>query len=481
MKRNCLLIVCLWIVAVNLVAQTPPTTEPPVPPTNQATTTNISPIAIWADGASYKYFQDSTKSYVEIYLAIQRKDIQFEDVKGTFQGNAFVEVNILDQSGNKVDSLEKYFPMTVSALEEAYKPDYRVFEVFPCLLRPGNYKFKVTAIDILTKRTGVSTFDLNVKDYSGSILGISDIELCYDIVPFSNPDSVASSLIKAGRKVVPNPNKYFSNEDSLLYLFAEVYNLVPNKSELDQFELEMTLLDSYGFELRDYPKMSIKKPGTTAIISQALLLKSLPGGNYQLSLKVSDPATGRKATSNKKFMLIYGFNQLSPSMSTADVFSDSDAALMEQVIRYISNKEERDEFKQLNLEGKKNFLVAFWNRKNNQPGSKVNIYKNEIFRRFNYANHYFSNSLINRSDGWNTDRGRIYIMYGNPDQVDRVPSSMGQKPYEKWTYDRLPGQGGGDVCIFIDENGYGNYKLVHSTIKGEISNPQYEQMIDNNQ
>jgi GWxTD domain-containing protein len=165
-------------------------------------------------------------------------------------------------------------------------------------------------------------------------------------------------------------------------------------------------------------------------------------------------------------------------MTNATAFTDADAELMGKVIRFITSKEEKELYAQGNLEGKKEFLERFWNRKNPNPGSKINTFKEEIFRRFMYANYYYSSSLVKRDDGWNSDRGRIYITYGPPDQKDRSPSSISQKPYERWTYDRLAGQSGGNICVFIDETGYGNYRLVHSTIRGEISNPGYETMLE---
>jgi hypothetical protein len=55
---------------------------------------------------------------------------------------------------------------------------------------------------------------------------------------------------------------------------------------------------------------------------------------------------------------------------------------------------------------------------------------------------------------------------------------MADKPYERWLYFHLPGQSGGSYFLFVDETGYGNYQLRHSTVKGEISNPAYENLLD---
>jgi GWxTD domain-containing protein len=435
------------------------------------------PIRVWADGASYAYFQDPTKSYVEVYVALQRKDVQFEDMQGYFQAKVFLYLEIMDESGKMVDSLGKWLPIEVNYLEDAYKDEARAFEVLPTLLPPAKYKLRLTAIDGISKRTGISTFELNVKSFSSENLDVSDMELAYSIVP-SPSDTVVSPFVKSGRVVVPNPTHYISNDDSLLYLYCEVYNLAIREGASDEFELKVAILDSYGYELREYPIMKNKKPGPTAVVSQALPVKGLPGGSYELNLKITDNVTGRKVVATKKFMLIYGFNQLTPTMTNPDSFTVEDAQLMEQVIRYITTKEEKETYEGLNLEGKKSWLIAFWDRKNPNPGSKVNTYKNEVFRRFLYANHYYSNSVAKKTDGWKSDRGRVYIQYGPPDQIDLHPSTMDNRPYERWLYYRLPDQSGGNYFIFVDETGYGNYQLRHSTVKGEISNPNYEKLLD---
>jgi GWxTD domain-containing protein len=474
MKYKLLAVLAALLVTAAVAQQQPP--AQPAPPAEQPAKSN-RPIRVWADGASYAYFQDRTKSYVEVYVALQRKDIQFEEMEGFFEGKAYLYVEAMDQNGKMVDSLGKWLPIGVKYLEDAYKEDVRVFEVVPCLLPPGNYKMRLTVVDGISKQTGVATFELAVKDFSSENLTLSDLELAYDIVPLKG-DTVVSALIKADRKIIPNPNRYISNEDSLVYFYTEVYNLAQRENASDEFEIRSTLLDSYGYEVREYPPVRNKKPGSTAVVTEGLPLKGLPGGTYDLSVRIEDIATGRKVTASKKFMLIYVFNQLTPTMSNPDSFSVNDAKLMEQVIRFITTKEEKETYSGLNLEGKKTWLQSFWDRKNPEPGSRINKYKNEIFRRFMYANFYYSNSLLNRTDGWNSDRGRVYITYGQPDQVDRSPSSMGDKPYERWHYYRLAGQKGGDKFIFLDENGYGDYRLVNSTVKGEIQNPQYDNLLE---
>ena len=72
--------------------------------------------------------------------------------------------------------------------------------------------------------------------------------------------------------------------------------------------------------------------------------------------------------------------------------------------------------------------------------------------------------------GWRTDRGRVYIIYGPPDEVERYPYSENMKPYEIWHYYNLQG---GVIFVFGDRTGFGSYELLHSTLVGEIKNEEW--------
>jgi hypothetical protein len=74
--------------------------------------------------------------------------------------------------------------------------------------------------------------------------------------------------------------------------------------------------------------------------------------------------------------------------------------------------------------------------------------------------------------------GRVYITYGEPDDIERHPSSQETKPWEQWNYHNLEG---GVYFIFVDQDGYGAYRLVHSDKKGEISHPEWEQLLEDDQ
>ena len=75
-------------------------------------------------------------------------------------------------------------------------------------------------------------------------------------------------------------------------------------------------------------------------------------------------------------------------------------------------------------------------------------------------------------EGWQTDRGRVYIKFGRPDDVERMPLQVGTAPFETWSYEQ-----GGRTFVFVDTDGTGNYVQVYSTVPGEVSYSNWERML----
>jgi GWxTD domain-containing protein len=145
---------------------------------------------------------------------------------------------------------------------------------------------------------------------------------------------------------------------------------------------------------------------------------------------------------------------------------------LDEDVRWIITDEERAAFRQLsNDEERDQFIEQFWQRRNPTPDAVENPYKEEHYRRIAYANEHFAAGIA----GWKTDRGRIYIMYGPPDQIEPHPSggyyqrpleegggSTTTFPFETWRYRYLPGRDlGNEVIIeFVDSCMCGDYRMT---------------------
>jgi GWxTD domain-containing protein len=139
-------------------------------------------------------------------------------------------------------------------------------------------------------------------------------------------------------------------------------------------------------------------------------------------------------------------------------------------VSYIITPEERSAFLHLQTnQERENFIEAFWERRNPDPGSPENTYKEEYYRRIAYANEHYSSGI----PGWKTDRGRIYLMWGKPDEVDSHPAGgpyerpteegggeTSTYPFEDWRYRYLEGIGENVEIEFVDPTGSGEYHLT---------------------
>ena len=143
--------------------------------------------------------------------------------------------------------------------------------------------------------------------------------------------------------------------------------------------------------------------------------------------------------------------------------------LNEDVV-YIITDEERTAFKRLSTDDERQqFIEQFWLRRDPTPDTEENEYKEEHYRRIAYANDRFPSGI----PGWKTDRGRIYIVYGPPDEIESHPSggtyerpyeegggTTSTYPFEQWRYRYIDGIGNNIVIEFVDTTMSGEYHMT---------------------
>lgn len=145
---------------------------------------------------------------------------------------------------------------------------------------------------------------------------------------------------------------------------------------------------------------------------------------------------------------------------------------LKEEVPYIITGGERQTFNSLTTdEEREQFIEQFWERRNPSPGSPENEFREEYYRRIAYANERFHSGF----PGWKTDRGRVYIMYGPPDEREEHPTggrvrrpmlqgggTYSAYPYENWRYRYIDGIGTNIELEFVDPTGTGEYRLAMS-------------------
>ncbi len=147
--------------------------------------------------------------------------------------------------------------------------------------------------------------------------------------------------------------------------------------------------------------------------------------------------------------------------------SPYDRWLNEEVVYIITDKERAAFLKLTTDEERAKFVEQFWARRNPNPGSPENEFKNDYYRRIAYANKHWATN----GPGWKTDRGHMFILYGPPDEIDSHPSGT-PYPYEEWRYRYIKGLGDNVVFTFTDRKMTGDYRLAPgSPVKKNSESP----------
>jgi GWxTD domain-containing protein len=195
----------------------------------------------------------------------------------------------------------------------------------------------------------------------------------------------------------------------------------------------------------------------------AYLLLLLPVAGQQAQAPDTNPQTppqNQKLTKDQKQKMKKTLKELDNSFKTW---------LNEDVI-YIISPEERTAFLQLETnEEREQFIEQFWLRRSSNPDMPDNDFKEEHYRRIAYANEHYASGV----PGWKTDRGRIYIIWGAPDEIESHPTggtydrpmeegggSTSTYPWERWRYRYLEGIQENVELEFVDPSGSGEYHLT---------------------
>ena len=427
--------------------------------------------------------------FVEFSASLERSMLKYVADGAKFRGEFLVTAELLAQDSvinrkiwknvNQVDSLAE--------LVEGQ----RLFCLNNFVLPAKPFKIRLTIQDSKNPATA-SALEWPVKPvlFGPDSLMLSDIQISSNI----ERDTVQSAFSKNGFRVTPNPTGLYGIGVPILYTYLEIYNLAPATTETGaKYRVEYKVLNSDGKLVKSLAVKERKKPGTSAVEVNAANVVTLLSGAYLVEVEVTDLETGKVSRGNHKFFVyrqedyavggekfqkteeVQGVGSAGVDADRYNTMTEKEINLEFEYVRYISTKEERDTFKKLNLDGKRIYIKEFWSRRDQSPGTPENEYKRSYLTRVEYANQHYRGTF---RDGWRTDRGRVLLIYGQPDEPERFPFSNQNRSYEIWHYYQV--QGGVDF-IFVDKREMGDYELVHSTARGELYDTEWTRWIDPNQ
>jgi len=292
-------------------------------------------------------------------------------------------------------------------------------------LDPGDYKILLRTIDLTTNKTAQRRFDIDVPNYFEEVIALSDL-LFLNTVEFDSAGKL--------KDYQPILGDNFTIKEGSFYLYFNVY------SKVTEGEAKINYKFINSKNVVDFDSSTTKQV-KSHITSHILKINKniFKDNKYDLEVEVEIDDESEKISKQITF-----FWEAVPS-----TLIDIDEAYRQMV--YILPPDSMSYYLDATLEEKQAFFRRFWKSRDPNPNTDKNELMDEYFKRINYANANYSSLSTN---GWLTDRGRILIKFGHPDDVERHPFELESRPYEIWRYYTLR-----KLFLFEDYTGFGDFRL----------------------
>lgn len=373
------------------------------------------------------------KSRLEIYLKMMYDELQFVKIApDSFRAAYEVSVVVLDEDDFQVNGKIWRDSIFVKDFEttnarQLFHSDQTSFN-----LAPGKYRVNVGVMDMDTRRTAFRKTNIVVRDYDTAKLMASEVLIA---------DAVS---VDSSGNLTPHPQATAPRqEQSQLFAFFEIYDKGGDK----EYKISYTLKDPRGDKVLR-KEATVRHTGQITPVVLELPSAALVHGVYMIRIDVK----GSKQTSVTERAITLHWVGIPSNIADLDL-------AIEQM-KYIANKNGMKKIIEAPPEKRREAFLKFWQENDPTPGTEANELMDEYYRRVNYANTHFRGMR----DGWRTDMGMVYIIFGPPSDIERNPFTRSTsllagrtiKAYEIWNYYNINRQ-----FIFVDETGYDEYRLAY--------------------
>lgn len=427
-----------------------------------------------------QYLYQDTLTLVDLYFNISTDQLRLKEEGGFDYLNVGVNVLVKDTFDTMVYEHKINLKPKLSDLFSNY-----ILSRKQIVLKPGSYSLTIELSDENSKISPrKNTFNYIVDNKKE--LHFSDV-FCFEN---GTPAEKEHSLHKNGMALFPkfqNGDYLFNIEDTLLNYYVELYDI---KSEepifMEVFIREKT--SSMGIK-STYSVREIK-PINKKVIVKSINLSELSSGNYEFIISIFTESKKQLALNRMFFQKISLAKKKEKidrkeeirnlyKKTLLEKYNLNDIHRLNQIIAAMAlteSKQERRPFYNVidnkDIELKHNFFFNHWEEKNRLHPQYaienfINIFES-VQRKFAFR----------EEDGYQTDQGRVYIEYGKPDDIELKSVDNKSAPYEIWHYYKLDNGEGNVIFVFYENKSYGNFDLIHSSAIDELSNPQWEQILE---
>lgn len=342
-------------------------------------------------------------------------------------------------------------------------------EHFTFAAKPGTYVVELTVRDSASRR--VARQRVSLATYAAAP-PVSDLLLATGMRPAGGADTALGSgeLRKGGVIVEAADRPLLTPQQAQLGYYVERYSQMPETAAVSA----RIVRGDTTTVVKTAPQ--VVTFGSGGGITRGMVdLAGLPPGEYafEVIVKGHDTTVARRAPFRMGGMETVA---LTAPAAPADTFAQLSEAQLDTLyapLVYVMTSDEMGIYSTLTVQGKRDFLRRFWAKRDPTPGTPLNEFQRDFYARIKEANRRFREGGAAEIPGWRTDRGRIFIKYGPPQEVMQRPQAGNTLPYEVWKYTRNRAL----KYVFLDQTQFGNYALIWTDDRREPSRPNWESLL----
>lgn len=429
-----------------------------------------------------RYYGEQINALVEGAVEIPFPLMTFTSKDEHLQANARVEVMIEKPDGEQVYHNERVIEPEAFNAAMASSDRVSTIETFAIYAPPGAYIARARVTDLTSKASYELESSLEIpaeRPFFSDVLLSNRVQRDVQLQDGGYlPYLIGTTMFN------PNPRNVFYKDSPLLYFYYEI-NPEALGQELASFPLEMVILDAVGETIKNLGKREIKVAEGRNFDLGAFNIGGLIPGRYTLEVRCTCPV---EAKLNEDFEVRAALEQLTflppQQQATTDdpqtlkYYTALSPAQLDSVVEVMDvwfTGQQKQLLATLNPNGKVQFLNRFWDSLDADPSigdpkTPENEPKVEFEQRVAYADQFFTSS---QRRGRDTDRGRIYVLFGDPTERLSRPYEATLGPYEIWNYSGL-----GHTFAFGDFRRDGDYRLIYSTDRRFPGDPSIQGSVD---
>ncbi len=429
---------------------------------------------------SHAVFQmNGRKPYVETYIMVRGSSVVFrKTASGKYQGT--IEVILTVSQGDQVKYVDKYNLLSPET-DDSLHITFNFIDQQRIPISSGSYELGLRIRDVNGTGEPVEASEPVSISFPRDSVAISDIQLVESYTKTETP----GNLSKGGFDLIPHISDVFLKEERKLIFYSEIYQTLAQFGEGKKYLCNFFLRNlKNGEHLTSYSGFSRFTASEVNVLMKEFDIATLPDGNYALVLEVRDTENNIRASRSINFVRsnpgetipIDQIAQLSILGSFTTSYTSVDS-LAEHIrclypVSYEMEKTYANNvIKSRDLVMMQKYFLSFWmNRDALNPQLAWETYFLEVRK----VVKEFSSSI---RKGYNTDRGRVYLQYGPPDNRTLMPHEPSAYPYEIWQYYKVKGQSNRRFIFYNPDLVTNDYKLIHSDALGEIMNDQWQMLI----